>query len=396
MTPLVAPTSAPSPTFHELRHLVAESGLPVERRRIIIADLDAFLRATSVGHLRPSDKKSQQALRRLGRVGSRFSVKRGANIRSNVRAAVKWFHAQDMPGLVQTGLPAGEWGAIYGLLVPGSVEKRRLSRFVRWCGMRGLSSRQLDEGTLLEYSLHLEDSAACGNIRATLWRVVDAWNEMSTAHEAWPRVQLILPPLPKSFTSYDKFALSFMAGLAKYHETATRSAGLPSKRSRFQEDRPPEKKRTLGIVRPETSQSRTYCLRRAAVLLAQSRSVPLTEIKSPDMLIEAGSAQNILDEYYDSLGEHSTALHTMAVTFLDFARRMHPEKVDAHQRMRNLVAQTKGPQPVMTQKNRELLRALSPEIFRNLHALPMRLLDAVCLSLKDGKILTIQDIADAQ
>lgn len=402
-----APTGAGVPfivphTLGELCDAIASNpDIPPPRRGAIVRDIRSFMRAAPVAGLRPIHAVLGPHLDRLGASGGAFGQKRAANIRSNVRAGLDLLYKTGRGLKVRMQPLSPEWAALLDLLPPGGRGRMRLSRFLRWGSTIGLDPNAVDDSTVVRFGEYVGQVIASGSVRARQHEVVYGWNAIAGTAPGWPAAKLRMPPVSRPGVQRGAFAPSFLADIDRYVAVATGRRGPAEKKRRFDEKVAPTK---MPTIRERTAVARALLLRRAAALRAEARGVDLRQVKSLAELVSPGSAEEILEHYYEVLGREAPALRNLASALRDMVNRFMPGDVDAQQRTRNLVNQTKAPELAMTQKNRDLLRRLTPEDVAELHMLPNKLLDGVWQRVLQRKAsrpreevtLSPRDIVDAQ
>jgi integrase len=126
-----------------------------------------------------------------------------ANHKANAKAALFWFrNEQGLPG---RGTPLDpEWKKLRRRLKDRS-RLAKLSGLIRYCSLKGLKPKALDEAVVDGYMAYRKETTALAVNNKARRAIARAWNASRTI-EGWPQQELIEPPLkPKEGPSWKDF-----------------------------------------------------------------------------------------------------------------------------------------------------------------------------------------------
>jgi integrase len=269
------------------------------------------------------------------------------------------------PGRHIIALSSG-WKALWGQLSPR--QKMALSRFARFCTVRGIEPAEVTEATFEAFRAHLDDTLLVSPDRI-FSAMVRGWRAAQTAVESWPRLEITLLDRRNRWTLPWS---SFPPSLRHEHNTwCARLAGCD-----LVEEVP------FRPVRPSTIKSREWLIRAFASALVLRGRDPATVASLRD-LVEIEAFKEGLRYLIERRGKITTAVYDFAVTLKAMARH-HLQVDQAHlDRMAVIIRRLDVGARGLTEKNRNRLRQLDdPRQPSALLKLPFKLIDIAARNQK--------------
>ncbi|CAH0150415.1 hypothetical protein [Roseomonas sp. CECT 9278] len=248
------------------------------------------------------------------------------------------------------------WAPLVAVL-DGVKEWIRLRAFVRYCSDHGIAPGEVTDTVLAAYQAHLLAADIRGTARATIRRVVHAWNAAVEAVPGWPTSRLTAPAAETRQYSFkfDEYPPALQADVATFNERLT----VPIGDDLYGPDDEDEDDGPRLALRPATVTTRMKAVR---LLLAAAvhTGTPIASITSLAVLVEIKTAKAILNWHWIRAGRRTTD-HTgvLSDTLKVIAKhhvRLPPERMA---KLIPVLAKAKPPKRKgMTEKNTRLLREL--------------------------------------
>ncbi len=336
----------------------------------IVGDIKAFIgHLPETERLSPSYRALQLPLKKLvtAAPGLGISKKRAQNIVSSVKMALRW----QLTGTIRrNNVLSSEWQTLKNSLGARSFERASLSSFMGWCSLESIAPTNVDSEVLARFHSVLLTERSPSEARRRVNAITYFWNMLVDSVQVWPKTKVAKPPRIAKGTTTDQFAPAFIEDLARYAESITKKKSSGASDGHYDPD--DDEATSSEPRRASTARSRVYTLRRAAVRLAEARDIKLTDITSLRQLLVHPAPKEILEETHEDLGAGYSVLLTIAA-LIDVAEsyvKHAPITERDRKRLSNLQRQSVKPERTMTEKNRRLLRSLSPSDFAALYAMP--------------------------
>jgi hypothetical protein len=188
----------PCQTLADVLAAVQGAALPPLRRQEIAAALRTAARALGRPPERvPADPRRLAALlAEVAPLAIGLSPGRWANVRSLTRAGLGLVQPMS-PGRHITPLSPA-WQVLWRQLASRPV-KVSLSRFARFCTVRGIDPTAVTEATFAAFRAHLDDTLL-KNPTVIFAAMVRAWRKAQNAVDGWPRLVVTLPDRRRRWT----------------------------------------------------------------------------------------------------------------------------------------------------------------------------------------------------
>jgi integrase len=345
MSPQSASRVNPDPikTLADVVDAVRAADLPKQRRQEIASALRTAARAIGKPLDRvPADPRRLAALMsEVSPISLNISLERWANVRSLTRAGLALVQPM-APGRHITPLSPG-WRALWRQL-KARLTKMALSRFARFCSVRGIEPEGMTAETIEAFRAYLNDSLLKSPDRI-FGAMARGWRAAQTAVESWPRIGITVPNRRRDWTlAWSRFPVSLEQDCAAWCD---RLAG----RDLLAEG-------PVRIVRPGTVAHRERQIRTFASALARQGRDPTTLVSLKDLVEIEALKTGLMFLFERSGGKTTTTIYDFVSALKAIAR--HHLHVDQHHLdqmariMRRLDVDRRG----LTQKNRSRLRHL--------------------------------------
>jgi site-specific recombinase XerD len=212
-----------------------------------------------------------------------------ANHKSNVRAALRWFH-EEQSAPQQGARLSPEWTRFQRQL-ERSI-RQRLYNLVRYCSVRCIGPTSVDDTLFDEYWRYRADNTGRATNNTAKRFMVRAWNGCSAAMDGLPLQHLTEPPIKTAEPAWEKFPAGlrrdidgYLAGFSKPHRTLNGQRIQPCRPS------------TIAYRRAELV---AFC--RTAVKLG----VPIESLMDLGALLHPDVVERVLDAYWLKNGDEPT------------------------------------------------------------------------------------------
>jgi integrase len=350
----------PAATLAEVVGAVRVADLPPRRKQEMTSALNTVARALGKPLERVSAEPRPLAtlLASVAPLAIGITADRWANVRSLTRACLVLVQPMS-PGRHIIPLAPG-WNACWKQL-PRPV-KMSLSRFARFCTVRGIEPRAVTEATFEMFRVHL-DATLLKSPEKIFAAAVRAWCAARAMVVSWPQVEITIPNRRRDWTlPWSHFPTSLQQECAAWCD---RIAG----RDLFADD-------CVRVVRPGTVAHRERQIRTFASALVKQGRDPSTICSLAD-LVEIEALKLGLRYLIDrSGGRKTTAIYDFVSALRAIARHyLHVDQ--AHiDRMTTIMRRLDIGKRGLTQTNRSRLRQLDdPQNKAALLGLPARLIE---------------------
>lgn len=232
-----APTYDPAlPSLAELRRRVeTRHDLPLLRRR----DMASAIRTLAGWFNLPEEnvpasaKYIRERLERVHAISASVSPRRIQNVRSLVLAAMREVGISTK--LASYAAPfSAEWQRLWDLLGADTYAKTELSRFFRYCSVKGIAPAAVTDAASAEFLAAIDAESLIAKPKTRHQSMCRVWNRLVEQHAAsgWPQVRLTVPRYEERLYRVDaeKVSAAVVADIAAYldHLRGTDVfAGLP-------------------------------------------------------------------------------------------------------------------------------------------------------------------------
>jgi integrase len=328
-------------TLAEVVAALHTAALPARRKQEISAALNTVTRALKKPPERISADPRRLAplLASVAPLAIGISAGRWANVRSLTRAGLALVQPMS-PGRHIIPLSPG-WKALWRQLASRRA-KMALSRFARFCTVRGIEPAAVTEATVEAFRAHL-DNTLLKNPDKIFAALVRALREAQTAVESWPRLDITIPNRRNEWTlTWAHFPASLQQECVAWCD---RLAGRD-----LLEEAP------FRPVKSTTVERRRWQIRAFASALVLRGRDPRT-ITSLIDLVEIEAFKEGLRFFIERSGGKATqAVYDFAVTLKALARH-HLQVEKAHlDRMAAVIRRLDVGNRGLTEKNRTRLR----------------------------------------
>jgi integrase len=185
-------------TLADVIAAVQAAGLPERRRQEITAALRsaARLMAKPPECVSADPRRLAVGLSQISPIAAGISLGRWRNIRSLTRAGISLVQPTS-PGRHITPLSPG-WKALWRQLASRPA-KMALSRFARFCTVRGIEPATVTEATFDAFRAHLDETLLKSPDKVFA-AMVRGWRAAQTAVDSWPRIGITIPSRRKDWT----------------------------------------------------------------------------------------------------------------------------------------------------------------------------------------------------
>lgn len=294
-----------------------------------------------------------------------ISHKRWRNIRSLTHEAFRISGANIMPSRWRRSVSSPAWAELRLACSAGSayVNQLGLSRFMNFCGSRGIEPSAVDGAVFEDFRRHLTERSMVRNPATVYAQTCRIWDRAGERVLGWPAYRANLPAPSKGYSlDWSTFPESLAKDVEAFlYQKANPNILLDSY------SRP---------IREATTIGRRKCLRQMATALAYS-GFPIEKITSLAVLTAPDNAEAILTFFIDRAGgEFRDGLYTYACLLRTIAR--HWVKLASHTKI-DLMCRNIGIQFVknrgMKKRNRVRLRQFdSPTNQAHILNLPAKLM----------------------
>lgn len=214
-----------------------------------------------------------------------------ANHKANAKRALHWF--QNDQNLPKRGTPLlPEWKALRRRLTDLS-RKGRLSGLIRYCSMKGILPKDVDDAVVDDYMGYRAKTTALATDTKARRAIARAWNA-SRGSEGWPQQELTEPPLEKTgeWPQWSDFPQSLHQDLDAYLKSLSRPRrGVDGKR--------------LSPCKPSTIRTRRndlVSLAKKTVRLGTS----IESLTSLPILLNPTLVETVIDKEWEAAGTEPT------------------------------------------------------------------------------------------
>ena len=375
-----------------------ETTRPFDSKRVLMIARDvrsAMAQQPSMGDLDANGQALRFSL-------EKFSFgKRNQNIRSSVRALLKWVHDSE-PSERRITKMSNKWLSLVKDPSLSHGERSFLSRLSKYCSRRSIEPDAVTDQTISEFIETIEKLGTVKDIRLYRRRLTNTWNTCSSTKLGWPATRLTLPPLnraPQLTPSLEQLGETMAAQVEAIRTSLVgRDKGVVREKRfdrRLPEEGGPQKAQKK--LAPITVDSYMKMVRRAIRIQSQltGRSY---DVMLASEIVDCGAAENILNTLADDLesrGKSSRNVHLMACALLCVAvRHFKVDKAD-EETIHWLLEQAEIPEPKMTLKNVERLRQLVLVKQLELLRLPGVLIENTLKKISQGRCRG-EHLVDAQ
>jgi integrase len=300
----------------------------------------------------------REALAAANPIIAGIKAKRWANAVADVRRAFEHLSIGDPR--TSDDLPV-TWARLKDLL-PAKTLRRRLSRFIGYCGAEGLVPEAVTANTMTAFHSHLEASPRVREPKKAMRATCIAWNDASRTVEGWPATTVPVPSWSRTYRlPPGALPETFEADLQRLHDRLSVVDLL--------DEAAPDKP-----LRPATLATKMAHLRELAAAAVHA-GVPAETITGVGALLHPPTLKAALGWLIARKGGRATSgLIEVGQTALSTARhfaRLPDAEMEAVERMvRRLGKRERG----LTAKNRKRLAAFDDEqLVRKMFGLPTRL-----------------------
>jgi hypothetical protein len=211
-----------------------------------------------------------------------------ANHKSNARAALRWFGAEQR--VPSRGMPLiPEWKQLRDRL-PDRRAGSVLSALMRYCSAQGILPATVDEAVIDSYMRYRAETTALACNAGARRVIARTWNRCIDAVEGWPVARLVEPPVKaQEGPAWEEFPDGLRADVRAY---LGRVAGF----------RRSTKGRRIKPCMPKTIR-RCRAELVAAARMAVRLGIPIASLTSLGALLHPGVAEQIIDAYWKANGE---------------------------------------------------------------------------------------------
>lgn len=356
------PTTTTAVTLQTvLDRLAGHPGLTSSRRRDLRSAVTSFakLRGQPPAAISLDLAEIRQALDRMIPARAQISVKRWANLRSALAAAIT--ESGLRPMLRTAGVELDR--AWRGLLADaGQWIGHGLSRFARWASLYRIGPDEVDDSTIERFVAELHSSTLVRNLRYRSGLVRRAWNALVAQHptalrpvEAKPNSR-VLKRIP-----WSQLPASFREDVGLYINWASMPDPL-AEEARARALSP----RTLRLQQEHFH---------SAVSAAVAAGIPIEELTTLASLVELETFRALLRQRWQQDGRKLTAYtHGMAITLIAIALAWVRAPAETMATLKKLHRKLGTLPSGLTEKNKALLRTLDdPRLLTALVQLPDRM-----------------------
>jgi len=381
-------------TFADLRDFVLElKSHEISQRVDVASSLKAFLeRFPIAADLRPHGRDLKPLLNKLP--NDKYSL----NIRSNVRRALDWLHAERGHTSTTRQPLSGEWGQIWTTFAKNSPQRARLSRFFNWNQRRGALPANVTSADVEQFGEYVEAVGVGGHKRKYQIQVVGEWNKLRATAPDWRLQKLELPHSPKPRrTERGDFDLAFLRHCDDYANVLMGKASITPRMKRLvSETVKAPRRKSRRFLSQTSAELRLHLIKRAGYFLAKGKGIALTDITSLNQLIEPEAAEIIIDEWARHLKLDAPGVYGGAWALLDLVNTMFPEDKAARERITTVCGYTTPPPQEISEANIELLLALGAKQLSALYQFPAQAMAKVKASIAKKGHISQQDVVLAQ
>src|SRR5665811_1543321 len=316
-------------------------------------------------------------LRKIRPAAHGVSPKTWSNMRSLLGGALQLAGVADAMGR-GTALRSLSWAPLLQPLLGNKRLSNGMATFANWCVVEGISPDAVDDNTVQHFSTWIATRTLCPRPCEVARRVPKLWNEAREKVEAWPRQQLTAISFrgPRQRLSWEELGESFRADANAY----LKMRAAPD----IFEERPNAPKKPLAA---STVRAQSEHLRLAASVLVES-GVPVEDITSLAVLVEAEHLKTVLRHYHERSAAHPNAFAVCLAKTLSHAAYHHVAVSDDEvARLKRIVSNLPSVPHDLTEKNKALLRQFESDSLRaKLLFLPEQLMAVVTERLKTGRV----------
>jgi len=317
-----------------------------QKRRTIMSALRTVSRCLgkSLSELPGQPGALQKELATANPLQAGISQERWRNVRSLTHEALRVAGANIMPSRWRRSVFSPAWAQLR-LTCPADRQRFGLSRFMNFCGSRGIEPSAVDGTVFEDFRRHLTERSLVRNPATVYAQTCRLWDRAGETVAGWPEYRVRLPGASKGYSlDWSTFPESFQKDVEAFlYQKANPNILLDSY------SRPTREATTIG---------RRKCLRQMATALAAS-GFPVEGITSLSVLTDPQNAETILTFFIDRAeGEIKDGLYTYACLLRTVAR--HWVKLAAHDKI-DLMCRNIGKEFVknrrgMKKRNRVRLR----------------------------------------
>ena len=298
------------------------------------------------------------------------SNKRSKNIRSNIRAILGFIEAR-VSRAERVSKMSSDFAALIEQAKGDLNAFFQLQRFGCWCTQHKIEPADVSDKILASFMQQIERLGTVKEPRKFHGRLVRAWNRARVTIPGWPAIHLTLPAL--SGENRTPSLKDLPPDVAKKHRKCEQillgqaEVGAP-RAKRFNRKAKLRAKKPKKPMKPGAADSYMKYVRRALKIAAELNGVNLAEVKF-EWLSSSETAENILEALREELetnGKGERALHLMACALTRVAESFFKLDDQELNEFRVLLSQIDIPEPEMTLKNVERLRAIVIEVRQDL------------------------------
>lgn len=294
-------------------------------------------------------------------VSAGLSPDRWRNVKSLFNGALTVAGASTM-GRRSGAAVLPEWRDSFGR-IPDRYDRAKLSKFARFCSLRGLTPEQVDDAALFAFGEMLSHSS--GERPKQVHRdAALTWNRMLDRIKGWPGVRLTVPDNKRTYAlPLEAFPQSFTIDLQAYLD---RQRG----KDLFGNAPDPASPVTLRC-------HHTWLLEIASALVLSGRDI--SSIRSLGDLVAVDAAKLALRFFWQRNGQRKTGqLHNFARLMVNIAKHWAKVPTDQLEALRDVRREVDPGKGDMTERNRMRLRVFNdPVNVERLINLPERMMRSV-------------------
>ena len=346
-----------------IRKILARNDIPLGRRR----ELASAVRVTGrlfgqpLTEISADPRLLRARITQITATSAGLSEARWRNVKSLFNAALTIVGASTMGRRSATALLT-EWSSLIAR-IPDRYDRAKLSRFARFCSVRGLTPEEVNDEVLTAFGKMLLRSAV-ERPKQVHRDAALTWNRMLEQIQGWPAVRLIVPNNARTYAlPLEDFPQSFATDLQAYLDRQTGKDLFGS---------------APDPASPVTLRShRTWLLELASALVLSGRDV--SSIKSLADLVAVDAAKDALKFFWGRNGQRKTGqLQNFGRLIVNIAKhwvKVPADHLEALREVRREVDPGKGD---MTERNRMRLRVFDdPVNVRRLVNLPASIMRSV-------------------
>jgi integrase len=344
-----------------LDRLAADPTLTPRRKRELCSHVSSY--ASLVGQppaaIAVDPAAIRQTLDTIEPAWAKISRKRWANIRSGLADAIDVSGVRPMLKTARVELnPA--WRALMDEAPPWM--RHGLSRFARWCSLRGIAPQAVDDSVIERFIAELHSSTLVRNLRYLSGLVRRAWNAFVAQHPTKLRAVTVRPNTRVlKRVPWEQFPAPLRWDVEDYSDWASRPDPLADG----------ARARALSASTLRLQREHTHSAASAAV----AAGVRMEQITSLGILVHPETFRAILRQLWRQDGDKLSAYtHGIAITLIAIASEWVKASPEAIATLKALRKQLGTLPSGLTEKNQAVLRTFDdPQLLNALVQLPDRL-----------------------